>query len=485
MATRLSPRPPRLPVFLQRRNTDEYTPPPRSELDLRVVQRVKDKGPGAAARLGVSVGDYWSGRRGTAAGLRALDQAWGGGFYSVPTEAELDRDAAEAALGGDQLVIDVQTHYISDRPACAGWTPRQIHLAESVAPGRFKGVDKLIRTQNQAGYSLAEFLRCVFVESDTDIAVLSSGPGAEELDEERMLNNAEMIGTRELIDRLAGTGRLINHSLVHPNVPGEIDSMDRWSEWCRPAGWKVYTMYGAEGAGHSQFDAPPWFLDDEAFGQPFLRRALDTGVRIICAHKGLSGAADRGWNGPSSPRDIGPAALAFPGIDFLVYHSGYEMRLGDLEEGPYSEEVAHIGTNRLVKSLKDAGIGPGGNVYAELGTTWYQVMAHPQESVHVIGKLLLALGEDNIVWGTDSIWYGPPQALVDSFRIFQIPDEYRERYGYPQLTPTAKEKILGLNAARLYGIDPDRARAAARSDDLAWVKAALEEYSATGTPSFG
>lgn len=41
----------------------------------------------------------------------------------------------------------------------------------------------------------------------------------------------------------------------------------------------------------------------------------------------------------------------------------------DRAEGPYSEEVSHTGTNRLVKSLKDAGIGPGGNVYAELGAT--------------------------------------------------------------------------------------------------------------------
>mgnify|MGYP001604125465 CR=1 FL=1 len=28
----------------------------------------------------------------------------------------------------------------------------------------------------------------------------------------------------------------------------------------------------------------------------------------------------------------------------------------------------------------------------------------------------------------------------------------REKYGYPELTETAKRKILGLNSARLYGI---------------------------------
>ena len=156
---------------------------------------------------------------------------------------------------------------------------------------------------------------------------------------------------------------------------------------------------------------------------------------------------------------------------------------GDQEEGPYSEEVAHIGSNRLIKSMKDAGIGPGGNVYAELGSTWYLLMAHPREASHVMGKLLATLGEDNIVWGTDSIWYGPTQPIIDAFRAFQIPDEDCQRYGYPQLTPTAKEKILGLNAARLYGIDPRRTLANARNDDLAWVKSALEEFSSKGTPA--
>ena len=67
-------------------------------------------------------------------------------------------------------------------------------------------------------------------------------------------------------------------------------------------------------------------------------------------------------------------------------------------------------------------------------------------------------------------------------RAFQIPEEYCQRYGYPQLTGAAKEKILGLNAARIYGIDPAQAKVAARNDDLAWLKAAIDEYKAKGLP---
>lgn len=195
---------------------------------------------------------------------------------------------------------------------------------------------------------------------------------------------------------------------------------------------------------------------------------------IVCAHKGLSALARAG-----SPSDIGPAAASFPDIDFLVYHSGYETPVGDGEEGPYDER-APAGTDRLIKSLDEAGVGPGGNVYAELGSTWYVLSRRPREAAHVIGKLLNAVGEDNVLWGSDSIWYGSPQPLIDAFRAFQIPEELRQRHGYPELTGRVKEKILGLNAARVYGIDADLTRRRVASDDLSWVKAAFDEYQANG-----
>src|SRR5439155_16194976 len=223
------------------------------------------------------------------------------------------------------------------------------------------------------------------------------------------------------------TGRLINHAIVHPNRPGEIEAMDGLRERCRPAAWKVYTLHGEKAwAG----GARGWMLDDETFGRPFLERSQALGVGMVCAHKGLSGLVPTG-----SPADVGPAAKAFPAINFIIYHSGYEVGREGTEEGPYAEEATHLGTNRLVRSLISAGVGPGENVYAELGSTWYLVMRRPREAAHVLGKLLRAVGEDNVVWGTDSIWYGSPQPLIDAFRAFEIPESYRERFGYPALTP--------------------------------------------------
>jgi hypothetical protein len=44
---------------------------------------------------------------------------------------------------------------------------------------------------------------------------------------------------------------------------------------------------------------------------------------------------------------------------------------------------------------------------------------------------------------------------------FQIPDQIQEKWKYPQLDYQAKRKILGLNSARLYGLDGPGARSVA------------------------
>jgi hypothetical protein len=488
-------RPP-LPSFFERRSSDEYAAPPRTARDERAVARFVAAGERAAARAGLAFGAWANGGRGTAAGLRALNAEAGREFYRVPEAAALDEDAARSALGGSEVVIDVQTHFVADRPECGPWHANIRALYEAVRPGWWRGMDGL------AAYDLAEYLRCVFVESETALAVLTSAPG---LGPERMLHDRELAGTRELVDRLGGEGRLLNHAVVHPDVPGEIETLAERRERHRPAGWKVYTLgqmgpFGAlaperlpasQQARRSRARSEPtrgstsreanevqgWWLDDDT-GLAFLERVRASGIRRLCVHKGISYLVPTG-----SPRDVGPAARAFPDVDFLVYHSGYEVPLpGTAPEGPFSAASAGAGTNRLVASLRDARIAPGANVWAELGSTWFCLIKRPEEAAHVLGKLLLAVGEDRVLWGTDAIWYGPSQPALDAFRAFQIPEELRERFGYPELTPRIKAKILGENAARAYGLDLAEVRARAARDDLAWVRAAAAEWREKGVP---
>jgi hypothetical protein len=98
-----------------------------------------------------------------------------------------------------------------------------------------------------------------------------------------------------------------------------------------------------------------------------------------------------------------------------------------------------------------------------------------------MGKLLLTFGEDNILWGTDSIWYGSPQDQIQAFRAFEISREFQDRFGYPALTPAIKRKVFGLNAARVYGLEPTAMRRKLARDR---VKKARDEYLNDPQPSF-
>jgi hypothetical protein len=430
--------------LLARRASDEFAAPPWRPQDRRAVARLAATGSG-------------DGRCATASTLRAIDAEHGGGFYPVPLEAEHEPDAADAAFDGRAPIVDVQTHIVAPRRWDRGGQ-RLAAFLRVVDPDRWgDAIDPRLLAATQ-------WAAQVFGGSETAVALVTALPG---LPDEMVLPNDEIAAVRELVDRYADSRRVLTHTIVHPNLgPAELDRMPEWSRTLRPSGWKVYTLWDPPGAGDGGF-----FLDDDRWGTPFLERVVDVGPRIVCAHKGLAGPLREMTPAGASPRDIGPAAVAFPEIDFVVYHSGYDIDR-DGEEGAYAPD-GH-GVNRLVRSLADATVAPGANVWAELGSTWFLMLRRPHEAAHVLGKLLLAVGEDRILWGTDSIWYGPPQPLIDAFRAFTIPERMQAEFGYPALTPDAKEKILSANAAGLYRVEP-RPR-----DDDSWVPDLVEALRSAG-----
>ena len=159
-------------------------------------------------------------------------------------------------------------------------------------------------------------------------------------------------------------------------------------------------------------------------------------------------------------------------MNFIIYHSGYEA---GTEEGPFDPARAERGVDTLIKSVLDNDIGPNGNVYAELGSTWRFVMRDPTTAAHLLGKLLTHIGEDNVLWGTDSIWYGSPQDQIQAFRSFQIAPPLVEAHGYPQLTPELKAKVFGLNGARVYGVEVPEQKKKTEVDPIGRKKAAYRE----------
>jgi hypothetical protein len=91
------------------------------------------------------------------------------------------------------------------------------------------------------------------------------------------------------------------------------------------------------------------------------------------------------------------------------------------------------------------------------------------------------IGEDNVLWGTDSIWYGSPQDQIQAFRSFQIAPALIEAHRYPELTPSLKQKVFGLNGARVYGVDVPERR---RKTDADAIGTRRQAYRGVADPTF-
>ena len=88
-------------------------------------------------------------------------------------------------------------------------------------------------------------------------------------------------------------------------------------------------------------------LDSAGYGQPFIERARQLGIKIVATHRGI-GSDGGAWTGANSPRDIGPAAAANPDVKFLVYHSGWQSNVS--ENHPFNTaDAAPLGVDRLIK----------------------------------------------------------------------------------------------------------------------------------------
>jgi hypothetical protein len=120
----------------------------------------------------------------------------------------------------------------------------------------------------------------------------------------------------------------------------------------------------------------------------------------------------------------------------------------------------------LLAALDRHSVPPNDNVWVDLATLWRQLLTQPDQAAHALGKLLSRVGQDRVMWGTDAIWYGSPQPQIMAMRAFQITAEFQDLYKYPALTDQVKAAVFGLNAARLFNIDPEATRCGLVTDPL-------------------
>ena len=474
----------------------EYMPVPQTEKQKRVEARIEelaDEASQQARHQPAEVPAEFGRNGGRVArherGVRAVLQRQPG------RDVRTGGLCAAAAPPRDLFVFDDQLHFVrGSKPSPAGL--RAIAQGPSSAPtvksnpfnpkGQLDELGEAWSVWNPAlvglpidpGYAhITQFIKDVYLDSQVTIGLLSNVTAssvqiegerpraprnAQEAQQGEILTAAQTAAARNFINEISGSTRMLCHGLLYVGK-GNLAYIQEQIDQNEPDSWKGYNISNA-----AKVDNDPnslmrqWRHDDEEVAYPTFEliqknyeRLKDRkpGFNNICVHKGLAPGPPDPLRG--HPGDLPKAARDWPKLNFISYHACIQPNffLADTLEEVKAEKlrggVPNISwTTEYAQLVQDLP-----NCYAEIGTTWASsVVTFPTIAAHIMGQLMKFMGEDRIVFGSDSVWYGSPQWQIEALWRFQIPEAMREKYGYPELTESAKRKILGLTSAKLYGI---------------------------------
>ena len=330
----------RLPIKLDSTSNGEFAPVPLDASLRQANTLASEWAQRFARRLNQSRRNFLVSACGAASTLLAFNAAHAragrnGGFFEVSQEAALEPQLAAAELGKKEFIFDVQGHFVNPTGAWTRALPADARPLAEMPNAQCE----LAKTPGDRSYlkclSGDEFVKDVFLDSDTDIMVLSFVPSTREGEP---LTIEEALATRDIVEKMEGTKRLLLHGRVNPNQKGDVEDMERLAKLGVVA-FKTYTQWGPDGKG--------FFMTDDV-GIAFVERARKVGVRNICIHKGLA-FGQKSYE-HSTSRDIGPIAKRFPDVNFLIYHSGYVI---GKDEGPYDPKRTD-GIDALITSVLNA-----------------------------------------------------------------------------------------------------------------------------------
>jgi uncharacterized protein len=485
------------PIPTQMISNGEYMPVPQTTQQKHVEQRIKELSETASRKLGVDRRRFLASTGGMAAAFLAMNEVFGRFFNVDPIEMFEPEAYAQSGTPRDIFVFDDQLHMVRGSQAAAGMGLRALAQGPSSGGGRNAmnprnvadergdawGVwnPALVGLPNKPeNFLITQFIKDVYLDSQVNIALLSNVTASvinlgnqpprpprnvQEALSGEILTAAQTAAARNFVNEISGSTRMLAHGLLYVGK-GNLEYIQQQIDQNKPDSWKGYNVSNA-----AKVDNDPtspmrqWRHDDEQVAYPTFElinklypkmKAQNPGFNNICVHKGLTNAEPvRPEIG--HPADLPKAAKDWPNLNFITYHACIQPAffmydaLQDVKSGKLREGVPDIKWTTeyalLVRQFK--------NTYAELGTTWASsIVTFPTVAAHLMGQLMKFMGPDRIVFGSDSVWYGAPQWQIDALWRFQIPEDLRKKYGYPELTDDAKRKILGLNSAKLYGINP-------------------------------
>jgi uncharacterized protein len=455
------------PVPTQVISNGEFVPAPQGELQSKFETRLKERADLLAKRHGLSRRAFLRTASGMAAAFLAMNDIYGRVFRV--SEAE----AADAELGDEhagqlsnQFVFDVHTHFLKDD------TRLQYFVDLRTDTGKRGFNPKLARRkQDLNDVKFPTYIKEVFLDSDTKVAVLSGAPS--DIPQDWMLSNDSIREACDRVNRFAGSRRMLPHFIFVPGQPGWLEAIDHGIAMLKPAGWKGYTIGDNT---HKESSRYPWRMDDEKMAYRGYEKFDKAGLRVVAVHKGLFPPSDerrfRHLAEYARVDDVGKAAKDWPQLNFLVYHAAYRWVGGKPADGmkEFDETGRSSWTSDLAEIPEKYGVT---NVYGDLGQLFaWTAVAEPRLAAALMGMLVNGLGPERILWGSDALWTGAPQWQIEGLRRLEIPEDMQKKYGFKPLGPAdgpVKTAIFSGNSARLYGLE--KHAAIVQQDRFAALKA--------------
>ena len=295
----------------------EFLPAPQGPLQKKYAARLRERADIQAKRRGVARRSFLRTASGMAAAFLAMNDVYGPIFKVSEAEAA-DSELGDEHAGrlSDQYVFDCHTHFLKDD------TRLQVFVDMRTDTGKRGYNPALESPADLQRPPLPEYVKEMFLDSDTKVAVLSGAPS--DLPQDWMLSN---VAIREACDRVngfAGSQRLLGHFIFTPGQDGWLDAINHGIEVLNPAGWKGYTIGDNT---HKDISRYPWLMDDEKITYKGYEKFDKAGIRVLAVHKGLFPPSDEAGF-PELTRyakvdDVGKAAKDWPQLNFLIYHAGY------------------------------------------------------------------------------------------------------------------------------------------------------------------
>jgi uncharacterized protein len=197
----------RTPIPTQIVSSDEYFPAPQSEKQRAVEAHLNAMADELGGKQGLDRRHFFQTAVGMAAAFVAMNEIYGSIFDATLAEASNPAMAQERADGlKDQFIMDMHTHFLRD-------DTRNTNFLEMR-----KGVEQLGWNKELHGeqtiedLKFANYIKEMFLDSDTKIALISSAPS--DVARDWLLTNAQMAAARTKVNDKAAES--VKSTTLHP-----------------------------------------------------------------------------------------------------------------------------------------------------------------------------------------------------------------------------------------------------------------------------